>query len=82
MAFNIVVMIVVGGTGSISGAFCVAVIFSILTEAFRPLEETLGMYGLGEILMALILVLILIYRPAGLFGTREPGFLLAPDNRP
>ena len=61
--------------------FCAAVIFSVLTEAFRPLEETLGMHGLGEILMALILILILIYRPGGLFGTREPAFLSVSARR-
>jgi len=74
MAFNIVVMVVVGGTGSISGAFIAAVIFSVLTEIFRPLEESLDAYGIGEIFMALILILILIFRPQGLFGSREPGF--------
>jgi branched-chain amino acid transport system permease protein len=77
MAFNIVVMVVVGGTGSITGAFIAAVIFSVLTEIFRPLEESLDAYGIGEVLMALILILILIFRPQGLFGSREPGFLTA-----
>jgi branched-chain amino acid transport system permease protein len=72
LAFNIVVMVVVGGTGSITGSFIAAIIFSVLTEIFRPLEEALSVYGIGEILMALILILILIYRPQGLFGSREP----------
>lgn len=75
MAFNIVVMVVVGGTGSISGAFIAAIICSVLTEIFRPLEENLDVYGIGEIFMALILILILVYRPQGLFGAGEPGFL-------
>jgi branched-chain amino acid transport system permease protein len=78
LAFNIVVMVVVGGTGSICGAFLAAIIFTLLTEVFRPLEETLSVYGIGEILMSLILILILIFRPQGLFGSREPAFLLAP----
>ena len=75
MAFNIVVMVVVGGTGSISGAFIAAIICSVLTEFFRPLEENLDVYGIGEIFMALILILILVYRPQGMFGANEPGFL-------
>ncbi|MBW2432840.1 MAG: branched-chain amino acid ABC transporter permease [Deltaproteobacteria bacterium] len=79
MAFHIVVMVVVGGTGSITGAFIGAVIFSVLTEIFRPLEESLDAYGIGEVLMALILILILIFRPQGLFGSREPGFLSVRD---
>ena len=81
MAFNIVVMVVVGGTGSITGSFIAAIIFTLLTEVFRPLEEVLEVYGIGEVMMALILIVILIYRPQGLFGSREPGFLLAEDSR-
>ena len=81
MAFNIVVMVVVGGSGSITGSFIAAIIFSVLTEIFSPLEEAFNVYGIGEILMALILILILIYRPQGLFGSREPGILLARNNQ-
>jgi branched-chain amino acid transport system permease protein len=79
LAFNIVVMVVVGGSGSVTGSLVAAVIFSVITEFFRPLEESYGLYGLGAISMAVILVLILIFRPGGLFGTREPGFLTAGD---
>jgi branched-chain amino acid transport system permease protein len=74
-------MVVVGGTGSITGSVIAAVIFSVLTEIFRPLEETFSIYGIGEILMALILILILIYRPQGLFGSREPSVFLARHTR-
>jgi branched-chain amino acid transport system permease protein len=81
MAFNIVVMVVVGGSGSITGSFIAAIIFSVLTEIFRPLEEAFNVYGIGEILMALILILILIYRPQGLFGSREPGVLLVGNTQ-
>ncbi len=76
MAFNIVVMVVVGGTGSITGALTAAVVFSMLTEFFRPLEEYLNVYGIGEIFMAFVLILILIFRPGGLFGSWEPRFLV------
>ena len=81
LAFNIVVMVVVGGTGSLTGSFTAAIIFSVHTEVFRPLEETFNVYGVGEILMALILILILIYRPQGLFGNREPGVFHARHTR-
>ncbi|GAK60692.1 inner-membrane translocator [Candidatus Vecturithrix granuli] len=76
MAFHIVVMVVVGGMGSISGACVAAVLCSTITEFFRPLEERFEVYGIGEISMALILILILIYRPSGIFGSREPAFLI------
>ena len=76
MAFNIVVMVVVGGMGSMTGSLLAAILFSTLTEFFRPLEEYFEMYGIGEIMMALVLVLILIYRPKGMFGSGEPKILL------
>jgi branched-chain amino acid transport system permease protein len=76
MAFNIVVMVVVGGSGSVTGSVVAAILFSVLTEIFRPFEESYEAYGLGEILMAFILILILIYRPSGLFGSREPRILV------
>jgi branched-chain amino acid transport system permease protein len=87
MAFNIVVMVVVGGTGSITGSVVAAVVFSTVTEIFRPLEESLNAYGIAEIIMALVLLVILIFRPSGLFAGREPGFLTAgpthnPGNHP
>ncbi|MCM0756034.1 branched-chain amino acid ABC transporter permease [Desulfovibrio aminophilus] len=81
LAFSIVVMVVVGGTGSITGAVVGAVIFSCITELFRPLEENYSVYGVGEILMALVLILILVYRPQGIFGSREPDWLAPQTNR-
>jgi branched-chain amino acid transport system permease protein len=80
LAFNIVVMVVVGGSGSITGSVVAALVFSMITEAFRPLEEKLNVYGIGEIVMALILILVLIYRPQGIFGTGEPAVLKRKKN--
>jgi branched-chain amino acid transport system permease protein len=72
LAFNLVVMVVVGGSGSITGVFLASIAVVSLRELFRPLEETIEMYGLAEILLALGLLLVLIYRPQGLLGSREP----------
>ncbi|MEN8210361.1 MAG: branched-chain amino acid ABC transporter permease [Thermodesulfobacteriota bacterium] len=76
MSFNIVVMVVVGGTGSITGSITAAIIFTLAYECFKPLEENFGIYGVGEIVMSLILILILIFRPSGMFGADEPAFVL------
>lgn len=75
MAFNLVVMVVIGGTGSVTGSFLAAVGITALREALRPLEEGLELYGLSEIILAFGLVLVLIYWPKGMFGNREPRFL-------
>jgi branched-chain amino acid transport system permease protein len=75
LAFNLVVMVVIGGTGSITGSFLAAVGITALREALRPLEESLEMYGISEIILAFGLLLVLIYRPKGMFGSSEPRFL-------
>ncbi len=75
LAFNLVVMVVIGGTGSITGSFLAAVGITALREALRPLEESLEMYGISEIILAFGLLLVLIYRPKGMFGSNEPRFL-------
>ncbi|TET82243.1 MAG: branched-chain amino acid ABC transporter permease, partial [Desulfobacteraceae bacterium] len=76
MAFNLVVMVVVGGSGSITGATFAAVMLSLVSEVLRPLEETMEAYGISEIIIAIGLLLILIFRPQGIFGSQEPGFLV------
>ncbi|MBU2647217.1 branched-chain amino acid ABC transporter permease [bacterium] len=72
MAFNLVVMVVVGGSGSITGSVVGAIIFTTTIEIFRPIEEGFELYGVAEVLLALLLIVILIFRPKGLFGTKEP----------
>lgn len=59
------VMVYLGGMGSISGSVIAAVIFTILIEAFRPLAV------LKWVVIPLILILLMLYRPQGLFGFRE-----------
>lgn len=77
LAFNLVVMVVIGGTGSITGAIVAAVAISLLGEALKPIEETLELYGLSQALIALGLIVVLRLRPQGLFGSGEPGLLRA-----
>jgi branched-chain amino acid transport system permease protein len=81
LAFVIVVMVVVGGTGSVTGSICAALVISLITEVFRPLEESLDVYGLGEIAMSLILLSVLIFRPKGLLGSREPEWLIGNNKK-
>lgn len=76
LAFNLVVMVVVGGAGSLTGAVVAAIAISVLSEALRPLEEDLEAYGLSQMLIALMLILVLVFRQKGLFGSREPSFIV------
>ena len=74
LAFQLVVMIVIGGSGSITGVALVAAALTILTEVLRPVEEAADLFGASQIIVAVGVVLVLIYRPSGLFGTVEPDF--------
>jgi branched-chain amino acid transport system permease protein len=59
------VMVYLGGMGSISGSIIAAFIFTFITEALRPLGV------LKWVLIPLLLILLMLYRPQGLFGNRE-----------
>lgn len=72
MSFQLVVMVVLGGTGSITGAVIVAVLLTFMTELLRPLEEAANLLGASQIIVAVVVLLVLIFRPTGLFGTAEP----------
>jgi branched-chain amino acid transport system permease protein len=64
-SFDIIIMVVLGGLGSISGATIAAIVITLLPEYLRPIAE----YRM--IVFALALVLIMIFRPQGLLGVRE-----------
>ncbi len=64
-SFDIVIMVVLGGLGSISGATIAAVIVTLLPEWLRGLDQ----YRM--IIWALALILMMIFRPRGLLGVRE-----------
>jgi branched-chain amino acid transport system permease protein len=64
-SFDIVIMVVLGGLGSISGASIAAIIVTLLPEWLRGLDQ----YRM--IIWALALILMMIFRPQGLLGVRE-----------
>lgn len=71
-SFDILIMVVLGGLGSISGAVVAAIVLTILPELLRSV--VIGGVDLGQyrlIIYALLLILMMILRPKGLFGVRE-----------
>jgi branched-chain amino acid transport system permease protein len=62
---DILIMVYLGGIGSISGSIIGAVIYTILLEVLRPM----GIWRM--VLMPLMLVLLMIYRPRGIMGMKE-----------
>ncbi|MDI3341157.1 MAG: branched-chain amino acid ABC transporter permease [Sphaerobacter sp.] len=85
--FLIVAMLIIGGSGSVSGAVIGAVAVSLTSEALRSVESWLNvqratqtalgelipfqLVGFTEIVIALAMIAVLILRPAGLTRGRE-----------
>ncbi|MEN0057729.1 MAG: branched-chain amino acid ABC transporter permease [Bdellovibrio sp.] len=67
---NAVIMVVLGGMGSMTGSIVAAVFITVLPEALRPLQDLTGV-DLRMVIYSLALVLIMILRPQGLFGGAE-----------
>jgi branched-chain amino acid transport system permease protein len=71
------VMVYLGGMGSLSGSVLSAVFFTLLLELLRPLQI------LKWVFIPLLLILLMQFRPEGLLGNRElidflPGIKKAP----
>lgn len=69
-SFEIIIMVVLGGMGSISGSVLAAVFLTVLKEALRPLQEVTGV-DLRMVIYSLMLIIIMLTRPNGLLGKRE-----------
>ena len=64
-SIEIVVMVTLGGLGSISGAILAAIVLTLLPEVLRPIAD----YRM--IIYSLLLVFMMLLRPQGLLGGRE-----------
>ncbi|PYS48859.1 MAG: branched-chain amino acid ABC transporter permease [Acidobacteria bacterium] len=71
-SFEIIIMIVLGGMGSITGAVLGALVITFLPELLRQLPGEVYNYRL--VIYAALLILIMITRPQGMLGGREIGF--------
>jgi len=77
---DILVMVYLGGIGSIAGSILGATIYTVGLEVLRPLGYFRFM------LMPLLLILLMIFRPRGIMGLREfrwfiPGYELIATKR-
>ena len=78
-SFEIIIMIVLGGMGSMTGAIIGAIVVTLLPELLRQLPAiqvgatTFQFSDLRLVIFALILILTMILRPQGIFGTNEFG---------
>lgn len=67
---NAVIMVVLGGMGSLSGSIVAAAFITALPELLRPLQEITGV-DLRMVIYSLSLILVMILRPKGIFGELE-----------
>ena len=75
-SIEIIIMIVIGGLGSITGSVLGAMLFIGLTEGLREFSQ----YRM--VLFSLLLIIIMIVRPQGLLGHRELSFFLGRRRAP
>ncbi len=71
-SIDILVIVVLGGLGSLSGSVIAAFLLAIISTLLQPFP------GVRMILYALLLIVIMIFRPQGLLGNRELSLKLLP----
>ncbi|MCL6459482.1 MAG: branched-chain amino acid ABC transporter permease [Gorillibacterium sp.] len=64
-SFEILVMVVIGGLGSTSGAILGAVVLTLLLTFLQPYPE------FRMIIYSALLIIMMIFRPGGFMGTKE-----------
>jgi branched-chain amino acid transport system permease protein len=80
-SIEIIIMIVLGGMGSITGSVLGAIVITILPELLRKLPAfyvplinlRVDLYGFRLVIYSLLLILIMITRPQGVMGSKEFG---------
>ena len=71
LTFLIVIMLVIGGSGSVTGSVVGAIIMTILPVILRDLERRFELPGVSQIIIAAALIAFMIFRRQGLMGHRE-----------
>ncbi|MFP3918862.1 branched-chain amino acid ABC transporter permease [Lysinibacillus telephonicus] len=64
-SFDILIYVVLGGLGSLSGATIAAIFLTIVSAYLANFPET------RMIIYSLVLIIVMLYRPTGLMGTKE-----------
>ena len=80
--YQILLMVVLGGMGSITGSIISATIMTIMMEALRSVESTLdlgfitipGIPGMRMVIFSLILVAVVLFLKNGIMGENELSF--------
>ena len=87
LTFNVLMFVVAGGLGSLTGSLLGAGIITVLLEWLRAIEEPMtvlgfdipGIPGMRMVVFSLVLLAIILYRREGIMGTREISFRSIAD---
>jgi branched-chain amino acid transport system permease protein len=82
LTFNIVLIVVLGGIGSITGSVISAIVVTIAMEALRVLDGTMhigplvinGIPGTRMVVFSILLMLVILFYQKGLMGNKEFSF--------
>jgi len=77
--FNLLIIIVIGGLGSTTGAVIASIIFIYSSEALRVVDESFsigslqiaGIPGMRMVVFAILLIIVMIFAREGIMGRRE-----------
>ncbi|WP_337431377.1 branched-chain amino acid ABC transporter permease, partial [Bilophila sp.] len=79
LTFNVLMIVVAGGLGSLTGSILGSAVITVLLEWLRAVEDpiTLGSFeipgipGMRMVVFSLVLLCIILYRREGIMGMRE-----------
>jgi len=79
LTFNILLIVVLGGIGSITGSVISAIVVTVLMEALRVLDSDIilggymlkGIPGMRMVAFSLLLMIVILYYRRGFMGTNE-----------
>jgi len=72
-SINILIIVVFGGMGSLSGSIIATIFIGFVNMALQPYAE------MRLISYALVLIIVMIFRPQGLMGAKEVALNVLPD---
>jgi branched-chain amino acid transport system permease protein len=79
LTFNVLMIVVMGGLGSVTGSVIAGAAVTIILEWLRFVEDPItlgsvtlpGIPGMRMVVFSLLLIAVILFRREGLMGTRE-----------
>lgn len=69
--YQILLIVVIGGMGSLTGSIIASFLYAFGMERMRILDDISGIAGLRMVVFAILLILVVLFFRRGIMGTRE-----------